>query len=132
MIDRRTMLKAAGAGLAMIPTVSISFAATSAPFSRSAFAEAQKANRPILIEVHASWCPTCRAQAPIISELIAQPQYKNLAVFRVDFDGQRDDVRALGAQAQSTLIVFKGATEVGRSVGDTRRDSIAALLGKSV
>ena len=130
MIDRRTILKAAGAGLAMIPT--LSFAATNAPFSKAAFAEAQKANRPILIEVHASWCPTCRAQAPIVSELIAQPQYKNLAVFRVDFDGQRDDVRALGAQAQSTLIVFKGATEVGRSVGDTRRDSIAALLGKSV
>lgn len=130
MIDRRTMLKAAGAGLAMIPTLSI--AATNAPFSRAAFADAQKANRPILIEVHASWCPTCRAQAPIVSELIAQPQYKNLAVFRVDFDGQRDDVRALGAQAQSTLIAFKGATEVGRSVGDTRRDSIAALLGKTV
>ncbi len=130
MIDRRTILKAAGAGLAMIPT--LSFAATNAPFSRAAFAEAQKANRPILIEIHASWCPTCRAQAPIISELIAQPQYKNLAVFRIDFDGQRDDVRAFGAQAQSTLIVFKGATEVGRSVGDTRRDSIAALLGKSV
>lgn len=130
MIDRRTILKAAGAGLAIIPT--LSFAATNAPFSRAAFAEAQKANRPILIEIHASWCPTCRAQAPIISELIAQPQYKNLAVFRIDFDGQRDDVRAFGAQAQSTLIVFKGATEVGRSVGDTRRDSIAALLGKSV
>jgi thioredoxin 1 len=31
---------------------------------------------------------------------------------------------------QSTLIAFKGANEEGRSVGDTKRDSIAALLNK--
>jgi hypothetical protein len=33
---------------------------------------------------------------------------------------------------QSTLIVFKGAKEEGRSVGDTNRASIFALVGKSV
>jgi len=33
---------------------------------------------------------------------------------------------------QSTLIVFKGPTEVGRSVGDTHLDTIAALLAKAI
>jgi thioredoxin 1 len=33
---------------------------------------------------------------------------------------------------QSTLIVFKGEKEVGRSVGDTNANSIAALLGKAI
>jgi hypothetical protein len=41
-------------------------------------------------------------------------------------------VREFGAQMQSTLIVFKGATEQGRSVGDTKPASIAALLDKSL
>jgi hypothetical protein len=33
---------------------------------------------------------------------------------------------------QSTLIIFKGDKEEGRSVGDTNRDSIYALVGKSI
>ena len=33
---------------------------------------------------------------------------------------------------QSTLIVFKGGKEVGRSTGDTSKDSIAALLQKTL
>ena len=41
-------------------------------------------------------------------------------------------VQALGARMQSTLIVFKGAAEKGRSVGDTSQASIAALLEKSL
>jgi hypothetical protein len=33
---------------------------------------------------------------------------------------------------QSTQIVFKGEYETGRSVGDTERSSIAALLNKTL
>jgi hypothetical protein len=35
-------------------------------------------------------------------------------------------------QKQSTLIVFKGKQEAGRSTGDTNAGSIAALVGKSI
>ena len=49
-------------------------------------------------------------------------------MFKIDFDTQKDDVRALKATSQSTLIAFKGETETGASVGDTNRTSIAALL----
>jgi hypothetical protein len=41
-------------------------------------------------------------------------------------------VKQFGAQMQSTLIVFKGTAEQGRSVGDTKQGSIAALLDKSL
>jgi hypothetical protein len=47
-----------------------------------------------------------------------------------DFDSQKDLVQRFGAQKQSTLIAFKGDKEQGRSVGDSKRDSIAALLNK--
>ena len=62
----------------------------------------------------------------------AQPKFEDLQVFEVDFDGQKDLVRSFRAQMQSTLITFKGEQEVGRSVGDTRRDSIEALLDKAL
>jgi thioredoxin len=41
-------------------------------------------------------------------------------------------VMRFGARLQSTLIVFKGDKEEGRSVGDTNRASIAALLNKAL
>jgi hypothetical protein len=45
---------------------------------------------------------------------------------------QKEAVRRFGARLQSTLIIFKGGKEMARSVGDTNRDSIAALLGKAI
>jgi thiol-disulfide isomerase/thioredoxin len=100
-------------------------------YDAKSFAAAQAAGKPILVEIHATWCPTCKAQAPILSDLEKQDKFKNLMVFRVDFDSQKDAVKAFGARMQSTLITFKGSQETGRSVGDTNPSSIAGLLDKT-
>lgn len=100
-------------------------------FNTNAFAQDQKAGKPILIAIHASWCPTCKAQKPILGKLRADPRFKDLAYFVIDFDSQKKLVKHFGAQMQSTLIVFKGEKEVGRSVGDTSRASIYALVEKA-
>jgi thioredoxin 1 len=63
---------------------------------------------------------------------MADPKFKNLVYFVVDFDSQKDAVKSFGAGMQSTLIAFKGEHETGRSVGDTDRASIAALLNKTL
>jgi thioredoxin 1 len=64
--------------------------------------------------------------------LTEDPKFRDLKVFRVDFDAMKPVVKQFGAQMQSTLIVFKGSVEQGRSVGDTKQASIAALLDKSL
>jgi thioredoxin 1 len=111
---------------------SSAWASSAVPFSAEAFQAAQASGSPILVEIHADWCPTCKAQNPILDKLTADPKFKDLKVFRVDFDAMKPAVKQFGAQMQSTLIVFKGAVEQGRSVGDTKQDSIAALLDKSL
>jgi thioredoxin 1 len=128
LLSRRTVLFAAAAAgfVAAAPAL----AANAQPFNDAAFAEAQKAGKPIFVAIHASWCPICKAQTPILSQLMADPKFKDLVYFTIDFDSQKDLVRRFGARMQSTLISFKGATEQGRSVGDTNRQSIAALLNK--
>lgn len=63
-------------------------------------------------------------------EYFGTAKFKDLVYFTIDFDSQKDLVRRFGAQKQSTLISFHGATEQGRSVGDSNHDSIAALLNK--
>jgi thioredoxin 1 len=102
------------------------------PFSQAAFDQLQKQGKPTLVMIQADWCPTCRAQAPIIDGLLKTPEFKPIHALRVDFDAQKSAVREFKASMQSTLIVFKDGKEVGRSIGDTRKDGIAALLNKAL
>ena len=53
-------------------------------------------------------------------------------VYEVDFDSSKDVLKQFRVQSQSTLIVFKGANEVGRSTGDTNPASIKALVSKGL
>lgn len=128
MFSRRSILIATVAASA--GALSPAFATSPQDFNAKAFADAQKAGKPIFIGIHASWCPICKKQHPILSELMADPKFKDLVYFVIDFDSQKDLVQRFGAQKQSTLIAFKGAVEQGRSVGDSNRASIAALLNK--
>ena len=107
-------------------------AATEIPFTPQAFAAAQHDGKPILVEITASWCPTCAQQRPILGKLMEDPAFHELVTYTVDFDTQKDVVRSMDAQMQSTLIVFNGATERGRSTGDTNAVSIRALVEKAV
>src|SRR5262245_22370328 len=77
-------------------------------FDAAAFGQAQEEGNSILVDVFAAWCPTCRAQNPILVQLTREPKFKDMVVFKIDFDTQKDDLRALNAQSQSTLIVYKG------------------------
>jgi len=130
MLSRRSVLFATVAASAAF--VAPAMATETRTFDPESFAAAQKAGKPILVAIHASWCPTCKAQKPILSDLTAEPKFKDLVYFVVDFDAQKDAVRSFGARVQSTLIAFKGTTETGRSVGDTERSSVAALLNKTL
>ena len=110
------------------PIVIVPFIASAAevvPHTSQAFAAAQKAGDPILVEITASWCPTCKAQKPILSKLESDPKFKDLKVFDVDFDSQKDVVRNFKATMQSTLITFKDKyflTDGGRSLEMYRID----------
>jgi thioredoxin 1 len=131
MLTRR-FLNGAIVTAALVLTLAPAWAHRAVPFSAEAFKAAQEQGSPILVEIHADWCPTCKAQNPILEKLTADPKFKDLKIFRVDFDAMKPVVKEFGAQMQSTLIVFKGAREQGRSVGDTREASIAALLDQSL
>jgi len=127
MFNRRLVL----ATLVALPALAAAgpaFAADQMKFTQQAFDAAQKAGQPILVEITASWCPTCRAQKKVLSEILPKPEHDKLAVFEVDFDTQKDVVRAFNARMQSTLISFKGAKETGRLVGVTKADAIQKLV----
>jgi thioredoxin 1 len=114
--------------VALVSIAGSAFAADRLPFESGKFQALLKERRPVLVDITASWCPTCKAQHPIIEKLAAGPEFNDLTIFMVDFDTQKDAVRAFRALSQSTLIAFKGGKETARSVGDTRAASIEALV----
>jgi thiol-disulfide isomerase/thioredoxin len=130
MMSGRSLLLAIVASIALLALPAS--AAEWKTFDAAAFAQAQKDGKPILVDIFAVWCPVCRAQNPILTQLTREPKFDDMIVFKVDYDEQKADVRALKATSQSTLIVYDGATEKGRSVGDTNQASIAALLDKAL
>ena len=97
---------------------SLSQALTVAPYTPSAFAAAEKAGGPVVLHFHASWCPTCRAQDKAFEALKADPSLK-VTLMEVDYDQEKALEKQMHVTAQSTLIVFHGATERGRSTGET-------------
>lgn len=114
----------------VVGTPSLGVAQTN--FTQEAFRAAQAAGQPILVEVHADWCPVCVRQKPILGALAADPAFASLTRFLVDFDTQKDVVQHLRVTRQSTLIVYRGATERGRSIGDTDAASIRALVTRAL
>jgi thioredoxin 1 len=101
-------------------------------FDTAAFKAAQSAGDSILVDVFAPWCPTCKAQQQVFDTLKDKPEFAKLTIFKVDFDNQSDVVKSFGARMQSTLVAYKGATETGRSAGDTNPKSIEALLSSTL
>jgi thiol-disulfide isomerase/thioredoxin len=126
---RRSLLAALpAAALVALPAK----AAERAPFTDAAFQAAQAAGRPILIEVTAPWCPTCRAQKPHVDAVAADPRMREAVVFSIDFDTQKDALRRLSVSRQSTLIAFRGTQERGRATGVTDGAAIRELLFRAL
>lgn len=124
------LIKSLFAMLALL--VSVPALATPAwnTYSADAFARAQTSGKTIVVDVHATWCPTCRAQAPILDSLRNEPQLKDAIFVKVDFDTEKAFLRQHRIPRQSTVLVFRGTRETARSIAETRPAQLrAAVLG---
>jgi thioredoxin 1 len=137
--SRRLALRAAaGRALALSAVAatllasSYSALAGSMAFDQAAFDKARMEGKPVAVQFHASWCPTCKTQTGVVAQVMAEPRFKDLTVFIADYDNSKALKQQLKVTQQSTFVVFKGEKEVARSTGQTSKDAIAQTLGKAL
>lgn len=117
--------------LVLLLTIGSAFAAN-VPFKQADFDQLLKQGKPVVLHIHAVWCPTCKAQQNVLDDLMPLPEFKDLPVLRADFDDEKALLKKYKVRNQSTFIVFKNGKEVTRSTGETDRDAIEALLKKAL
>ena len=100
-------------------------------FTEIAFDQLQLAEKPVLIDIHASWCGVCKKQSAIINEYFANHPNSELTVLKVDYDTQTEWVRYFKAPRQSTLVLYKGSRELGKVIAETNKEKLFSFLNKA-
>ena len=130
-MNRRFVMISLLSAVLAAPTLSAS-AATESTFNQQAFEAAQAAGKPVILHVAATWCETCQAQRAVLNKLEVDPAYHDYQIITIDYDKQKDVMRRFKVTSRSTLIAFKGSTEVGRMTGNTKLPVIKALIDKAL
>lgn len=111
---------------------SYAFAGQWKPFAADEFAKAQAEGKVILLEFHASWCGTCKKQREVLKTLLDSPEFRGVIGFTVDFDSSDNLKSSLQITKQSTLVLFKGSQEIGRTIGITRIRELDSFVRKGL
>lgn len=81
----------------------------------------------ILVDFYASWCPPCKALAPVLEEISNSRKYK---IAKVNVDDNPSIAGRFNIDTVPTLIVFKDGKAVEKSVGYINKDEVMQLLDK--
>ena len=74
------------------------------------------ASLPVIVDFTASWCPLCRALAPVFEKL-SQTYTGKLRFARMDTDENMRTPVQVGIQGMPTLVLFANGQPVGRLIG---------------
>jgi thioredoxin 1 len=127
-MKRRTFSALLLAGLLMPGLFSSAFASGFANYEAGGFRKLLASGVPVVVHVHADWCPVCRAQIPVMERVLKGAAYKNVRAVRVNFDRDKAFLSDYKIVRQSTIVVFKAGKEVARLSYDTDPARIEEVL----
>lgn len=94
-------------------------------------AEVVNSDKPVLVDMFATWCGPCRMMAPIVEKLAEEFDGK-AKVGKVDTDENPSLAVKYGVQFLPTTIVFKDGQPVNKLIGlqdeETLREELNKLL----
>ena len=100
-------------------------------FNQERFQELQAQDALILVDIFATWCPTCARQHEILEKFQQEHPEVDLHILTVDYDDDRETVRHFRAPRQSTLLLYKGEDQHWFSVAETREEVIFSEIKRA-
>lgn len=108
--------------------LSFTASAQKQPFNETLYQQYQDSEQVYLVDVFATWCPTCKKQSKIIDQYFSENPDSKIKVLVVDYDDQKEWVTHFRAPRQSTLLLYKGEKQLWFSVAETSKDKIFTQL----
>jgi len=85
------------------------------------------ANKLVLVDIGATWCPPCRKMTPVIDKV--KSQFANKLYFlAVDGGIDMDVIKHLQFETLPTFIIYKNGKEVWRKTGIVEEDEFVKIL----
>ena len=89
--------------------------------------EVLQSAKPLLLDIWASWCGTCRILSPVVDEVAEERT--DVKVGKVNVDEQPELAGQFGVMSIPTLLVFEQGKLVRQAVGARPKASVLDLLG---
>lgn len=90
-------------------------------------------DKPCIIDFYATWCPPCKAIAPVLEELAATYE-QDIYIYKIDVDKEPELATAFGIRSIPTLMFVpmqgEPTTEVGNISKEKLVEHIQTLLNK--
>ena len=93
--------------------------------------EVLNADRPVLVDFTAGWCPPCKMIDPIVKQL-AQDWDGKVKVVKLDADENPNLLMQFGVLGIPTLILFKGGQIKERVTGYQPKENLLTKLNPHI
>ena len=78
-------------------------------------AEVLEADKPVLVDFWATWCPPCRVMSPILDEMAGARD--DIKIVSVDADNEQELAARYGVLGLPTFLLFNNGAPVQTLVG---------------
>lgn len=97
-------------------------------YESTQFQELMQKDVPVLVEIYASWCPTCLIQHRSFEKMIEAGEAPDIHAVRVDFDRDEAFRQELNINATGLLLIMQNNQVVAYGAGLTSPTAIKEFL----
>jgi len=99
-------------------------------FSNEVLEKAKASGKTIVINSYEAWCGTCSKQIKVLDQ--AEKEFNEIIFFSYEQSKNKEIAKKLGIKHWTTIVVYKGDSEVSRIIGQTDKKTIYDAIKKGI